>query len=171
MLLAFFSAAAQNEAESNPPKRNEVKLNVVMPLAGTFEATYERILNSKSAVGVTSSYVFNDNGSNDDMNFFISPYYRRYFGQKYASGWFVEGFAMLTSIDGKKVYTTPDRSQYIEKPSVLDAALGAGGGYKWVSKTGFLVEANFCYGGLLFNTKKTDHNVVAKFGVHLGYRF
>ena len=169
-LFSLISVNAQNDGEQIQ-KNNELKLNIIMPLAATFEGTYERILNSKSSVGITGSYVFDSDGQNDDMNYSISPYYRRYFGKKYASGWFVEGFGMLTSIDGKKIYTSEDHSIYTENPDVIDFALGAGGGWKWVSKNGFIIEANVGYGGLLFNAKKTDHTIVARFGISLGYRF
>ena len=53
---------------------------------GTFEATYERILNEKSSLGISTLYVFNNENSNEDVNFMLSPYYRRYFGKKTASG-------------------------------------------------------------------------------------
>ena len=105
------------------------------------------------------------------MNYAVSPYYRRYFGKKSSSGFFVEGFGMLTSIDGKKIYTSEDRSTYTKNPDVIDFALGAGGGWKWASKSGFLFEANVAYGCLLFNANKTDHNIVSKIGLSAGYRF
>ena len=79
---------------------------------GTFEATYERILNEKSSLGISTLYVFNNENSNEDINFMLSPYYRRYFGKKTASGFFVEGFGMLSSIDGKKIYDKEDDSTF-----------------------------------------------------------
>lgn len=169
ILLAFYSANAQNESELNQ-KKNELKLNLVWPLFGTLEASYERILTNKSSIGVRGTYVY-DSKSNEDMNYAISPYYRRYFGKKKASGWFVEGFGMLTSIDGKKIYASEDHSAYTENPDVILCALGGGGGWKWVSKSGFLFEAHVAYGGLLFDVKKTDHTNVQTFGLIAGYRF
>ncbi|WP_238698601.1 hypothetical protein [Flavobacterium circumlabens] len=111
------------------------------------------------------------NNINDDLNYSVSPYYRRYFGKKYAAGFFVEGFGMLTSIDGKKIYNSDDHSIFTENPDVTDFALGAGLGWKWVSKGGFLIEANMGYGALLFNANKTDHNIVNKIMLNVGYRF
>lgn len=170
MLLAFSTVNAQKDVAPDP-KNNEIRLNVTSPfMGGAIEGTYERILNAKSSVGIKGLYVFSTT-KNRDMNYFISPYYRRYFGNKQASGWFVEGFGMLTSIDGKKIYTSADHSSFTENPDVMDVALGAGGGWKWVSESGFLVEASFTYGGLLFNARKTDHTIVSKFGVSVGYRF
>jgi hypothetical protein len=40
-----------------------------------------------------------------------------------------------------------------------------------ITKKGFVVEANLGYGKLMFNADKTDHDVVAKYGLSIGYRF
>lgn len=172
ILFAFCTANAQNETDANPyEKKNEIKLNVLLPLTGAFEGTYERNLNEKSSLGVSVFTVFNNDKSNKDLNYSISPYYRRYFGKKYASGFFAEGFGMLSSIDGKKTYDITDPAKFTENPDVIDLSLGLGLGSKWVTKSGFIFEVNFGMGKLLFNANKTDHDHVARFGFHLGYRF
>jgi hypothetical protein len=58
-----------------------------------------------------------------------------------------------------------------EEPDVIDMSLGLGLGWKWVTKSGIILEINAGYGKLLFNADKTDHDIVAKFGFQLGYRF
>ena len=170
LFSVFYSANAQNEIDPYQ-KNNEIKLNAIAPLWQSFQASYERHLNHNSSLGLSFYYVLDNTKNEIDLNYSISPYYRRYFGKKYASGWFVEGFGMFTSIDGKKIYTSEDHSTYTENPDVFDLAVGAGGGWKWVSKSGFLFEASVGYGGLLFNADKTDHTIVAKFGLSAGYRF
>ncbi len=171
VLCTFYSLNAQEKTDNNPyQKNNEIKLNVTSPLLfGAVEIGYERFLNKNSSLGISGFKVF-DHSSNDDMNYYISPYYRYYFGKKYASGFFAEGFGMLTSIDGKKIYAS-DNTTFTEGKDVYDVALGAGLGYKLITKKGFVFEANAAYGKLLFNADKTDHNVVAKFGLNIGYRF
>jgi len=172
MLFAFYSVKAQNEngTDANPyQKNNEIRLNLIAPLAGAVEAGFERHLNKNSSHGISAFFVY-DNTENEDLNYYISPYYRYYFGKKYASGFFVEGFGAFTSIDGKKIYSA-DRLTFTENKDVYDVALGAGLGYKLVTKKGLVFEANAGYGKLLFNTDKTDHDVVAKFGLSIGYRF
>lgn len=170
VLFVFYSAKAQNETDPYQ-KNNEIKLNALAPFWQSFQVGYERHLSHNSSLGLSFYYVFDNTKNEKDLNYSISPYYRRYFGKKYASGWFVEGFGMLASTDGKKIYTSEDHSIYTENPDVINLALGAGGGWKWVSKSGFLFEANVGYGGILLNADKTDHTIVAKFGLSAGYRF
>jgi hypothetical protein len=170
MLFSIFVVNAQNENSENG-KKNEVKLNVLSPLTGAFEATYERNLNEKSSLGISLFTVFNNEKSNDDLNYSISPYYRRYFGKKFASGFFAEGFGMLSSIDGKKNYDTNDNSIFTEGSDVIDFSLGLGLGSKWVTKSGFIFEVNAGWGKLLFNADKTDHTQVIRAGFNFGYRF
>lgn len=172
ILFAFYSVKAQNEnrTAANPyEKKNEIKLNLISPFIGAVEAGFERHLNKNSSLGISALIVYDDK-KNEDMNYYISPYYRYYFGKKYASGFFAEGFGMFTSIDGKKIYAA-DQLTFTENKNVYDAALGAGLGYKLVTKKGLVFEANASYGKLLFNADKTDHTVVAKYGLSIGYRF
>lgn len=170
ILFAFCSVNAQNETDANPyQKNNEIKLNLITPLSGAVEVGFERYLNKKSSVGISALFVY-DHTKENDMNYFVSPYYRYYFGKKYASGFFVEGFGMFTSIDGKKVYAA-DNVTFTEGKDVYDLALGAGFGWKVVTREGFVFEANVGYGRLVFNADKTDHNQVLKLGLSIGYRF
>lgn len=170
ILFAFCSVNAQNETDANPyQKNNEIKLNLISPLSGAVEAGFERHLNKNSSLGISAFFVYDDT-KDEDTNYYVSPYYRYYFGKKYASGFFVEGFGAFTSIDGKKIYAA-DQITFTENKDVYDVVLGAGLGYKLVTKKGLVFEANAAYGKLLFNADKTDHTVVAKFGLSIGYRF
>lgn len=174
MIFSFFTVKAQNQTNNkiNPiEKKNELKLNVPLLILGTVEATYERNLNENSSLGFSTLYVFNNENSNEDVNFMLSPYYRRYFGKKFASGFFAEGFGMVSSIDGKKIYDTNDNSTFTKGSDIIDFSLGVGLGAKWVTKSGIIFEINAGLGKLLFNADKTDHDQVARFGFHLGYRF
>ncbi|AZA90058.1 Protein of uncharacterised function (DUF3575) [Chryseobacterium nakagawai] len=171
ILFTFYSVHAQNSETNGDPyeKKNEIKLNLISPLSGAAEIGFERYLNKHSSLGISALVVY-DNTKEDDMNYYISPYYRYYFGKKYASGFFVEGFGMFTSIDRKKIYAA-DNLTFTEGKDVYDLALGAGLGWKFVTKKGFVLEANAGYGRLVFNANKTDHNQVIKLGLNIGYRF
>jgi hypothetical protein len=175
LLFSIFTVKAQNNnnnIENLYEKKNEVKLNVTSILFGAPEVSYERNLNKKSSLGISFLTVFDNENPNEDLNYFITPYYRRYFGKKYASGFFGEGFGTLSSIDGIKIFDL-NGNLTSEKTAVTDFSLGLGLGGKWVTKSGFTFETSLSYGFLLFNGDKTDgqHSIVARFGFHLGYRF
>jgi hypothetical protein len=171
IVFTFHALHAQKNDTNGDPyqKKNEIKVNLIAPLSGAVEVGFERHLNSNSSIGISTFMVY-DNTKEKDLNYYISPYYRYYFGKKYASGFFLEGFGMFTSIDGKKMYAA-DNVTFTEGKDVYDLALGVGLGWKLVTKKGFVLEANTGYGKLLFNANKTDHNQVLKLGLNIGYRF
>ena len=177
--FAFFTVNGQNQKDTISglyEKKNEIKLNAYFTALGAFEATYERNLNEKSSVGITGLYVFtkkNDGSSinDEDTNFLISPFYRRYFGKKNASGFFVEGFGTFGSTDGKQLTDMDGNITLNEDPDVLDFSLGLGFGSKWVTKSGITFEVLVGLGLHLFNSDKTDHNSVHRRAINIGYRF
>ena len=146
-------------------KRNELKGNALFLVLGAVEVSYERILNEDSGLGLSLFY-----GKREDVNsfYYVTPYYRAFFGKKPAAGFFVEGFAMVNSevetssfYDGQKYVTTDKR--------LTDFALGFGLGCKWVQKRGFVFEINAGAGRNLFNNNV--YEVVPRAGIALGYRF
>ena len=143
---------------------NELKLNALFLILGALEVTYERTLNEESGIGLTV-FLPLDNDVSDEIKYYISPYYRFYFGNKYASGFFLEGFGMLNS-------TNRDLNFFIyEEDFRTDFALGIGLGGKWITNSGFIGEINFGVGRNLFNNNNTDYEIIAKGGISLGYRF
>ncbi len=153
LCLTVFTFGYSQEKVDFP--KNEIKGNALMLVAGTFEITYERLLNEESGFGV-SLFVPYDNDI--DTNFSISPYYRFYFGEKPAAGFFAEGFGMLNSYENGVENRT-------------DFALGFGLGAKWVTKKGFVFEINTGIGRNLFNSSNTYHEFVGRGGITLGYQF
>ncbi len=164
LVLSVFSAKAQNnETNDNDFKKNELKINGLYLILGAFEGTFERILNEESAIGI-SLFLPIDNDVKDDIDYYISPYYRMYFGKKYAAGFFVEGFGMLNS-------AREDSNFFSSGNKKTDFALGLGVGGKWITKRGFLAELNFGVGRNLFNTKESGSEIIGKGGITIGYRF
>lgn len=169
LMLSLFSINAQeNEINDNDLKKNEIKINGLYLVLGAFEVTYERLLNEESGVGISVFLPF-DEEINDDINYYISPYYRMYFGNKYAAGFFVEAFGLLSSVKETTVNYGDDI--FFNEDDVTDFALGIGVGGKWVTKRGFLVELNFGVGRNLFNNNSSSEDFVGKIGITLGYRF
>jgi hypothetical protein len=153
-------------------RANEIKLNVLFFILGVGEFQYERLLNKDSGLGVYLSFpMFIDSDSepiSTELNYFLAPYYRIYFGKKYAAGFFVEGFAMLNSYERR--LKEPVNFQVIE--DVTDFALGIGLGGKWVLKDKLVFELSWGLGRNLFNTNDYDDSgLVGRGGFSLAYRF
>lgn len=171
LLVSCFVSHAQEESTVVVDGRNEVKLNALFMVVGAFEGSYEYLLNEESGVGVSVFLPFDDE-IKDDINYYVSPYYRFYFGNKFATGFFLEGFGMLNSIndDYEIIYDELISPSYVRE-KVTDFALGIGLGGKWVTKRGLLGEINFGIGRNIFNANNGSTDFVGKLGITIGYRF
>ncbi|MEJ6792571.1 MAG: DUF3575 domain-containing protein [Lacinutrix sp.] len=165
-------AQETTKEENTPVNFNELKVNGLYLVFGALEVTFELTLTEESGVGV-SLFVPIDEEINEDINFYISPYYRIYFGDKYASGFFVEGFCLLSSIKRYETsfLTGPDPIFVTEEKNTTDFALGIGLGGKWVTSSSFIGELNGGIGRNLFNGNENGDDLVGKIGVTVGYGF
>src|SRR4051794_18319052 len=71
---------------------NELKINLLFAVIGMPEVSYERIIEDNMGVGA-SVFVGLDNSQ--PFKFGFTPHFRLYFGQKKASGFFIEGNTSL----------------------------------------------------------------------------
>lgn len=173
MFFTLMASQAQNDTiQRNNFGKNEIKINSFFLLLGVFEPSYERNLSEQSSMGVSAFIPFDQENIDVDINYYISPYYRIFFGEKYAAGFFLEGFGMLSSVDNE-YYINRDYNTEIKNEAVTDFALGFGLGGKWMTTGGFVFEVNGGIGRNLFNTNTEDDSsiLVGKFGFNLGYRF
>jgi hypothetical protein len=172
VLVAFFLftiIAKSQEAKKYDFSRNELKGNALALIFGSFNVTYERILNEESAIGVSVNLPFDKDYW--ELNYSLTGYYRYYFGKKPAAGFFGEAFGMLNSTDDF-VYNNDSNFDY-EQKTLTDFALGIGLGGKWVTKKGLLLEINGGLGRNLFNNQYDDRDfeLIGRLGVSVGYRF
>ncbi len=170
LISFFFSNAQQSDNPDMDFKRNEVRINGLYLVLGAFEGSYSYVLNDESTVGVSLFLPF-DEDINDDVNYYVSPYYRFFFGKKPAAGFFLEGFGMLNSIKEERFVGNVDPT--IEEENITDFALGIGLGGKFMTKRGLIGEVNLGVGRNLFNgdNNGSSNDVVGKIGVSIGYRF
>lgn len=171
-LVTLFGFSQQSDtATPILEDRNELKINGLFVILGALEANYEYIINEESAFGIDALIAFDD--ENLDINYYISPYYRQYFGKKPAAGFFVEGFGMLNSVEDF-VYTSSSNGDDFffdgNEETVTDFAIGIGAGAKFLTKRGFVAEISAGVGRNLFNNDR-DFTIVGKGGIKLGYRF
>jgi hypothetical protein len=150
-------------------KKNELKINGFALLAEAgLEVFYERILNESSSLGVSALLPLSEDGF-PDLNYYISPYYRAFFGKKHAAGFFVEGFGIFNSLE--REIEQPDNSITIRE-TANDFGVGVGLGGKWTNKKGFIFEINAGIARNLINSNDyEDGTFIGKAGFNLGYRF
>lgn len=176
MLFTIVASQAQNDTiKRNNFGKNEIKINAFFLLLGTVEASYERNISEQSSLGVSAFIPFDNENFDMYTNYYISPYYRIFFGKKYAAGFFIEGFGMLNSIEWEFYGVSSNGNQYYYEDDITDFALGFGLGGKWMTTGGFVFEVSGGIGRNLFNTSNSEYYdyspIVGKFGVNLGYRF
>lgn len=166
IFTGFHTIAQESSSTDDDISENvwELKANALYLIVGAFELSAERSLNGESALGLTVFLPY-DSDVKRDIQYYISPYYRLYFGNKQTAGFFLEGFAMLNSTD-RDVFFDDDEDDF-----VTDLALGIGLGGKWLTKSGFIGEISFGVGRNLFNNEGSDLEFIAKGGISVGYRF
>lgn len=166
--LTLFSVFAQESGSNN----NELKINMSNLIGFKWlDLGYEHLLNEESAIGV--GLLFNLDGSNSDLEeyrtFSLTPFYRHFFSNKYAQGFFVEAFTMIHS--GKDEYYYSNNGPYdsYSEKKYTDLAVGVSAGGKWVSRRGFVAEIYAGIGRDMLGN--SDIEVVGRGGVSIGYRF
>jgi len=169
--ISLFAQDDTNTQDNSDVSANEVKINALFAVIGAFDVTYERLLNEESGIGLEIFLPY-DSDIKDDINYYISPYYRLYFGEKYAAGFFLEGFGMLSSVNNDVIVFFDDTNSVplITEETTTDFGLGIGLGGKWVTKKGFVGELSFGVGRNFGNSDSGDE-VIAKLGITVGYRF
>ncbi|WP_457617082.1 DUF3575 domain-containing protein [Lutibacter sp.] len=167
------SGFAQEKSESSH-KKNELKINMSnLVVFKWMDIAYERIINEEASLGVSVLISLDPtiDGLDEYRTFSVTPYYRHFFSDKYAQGFFVEAFGMLHSgKDYSYLYTDfpPYDSVAIEN-NYTDLAVGISAGAKFVTKRGFVAEFYFGIGRDLLNN--SDIEVVGRGGISIGYRF
>ena len=172
LLSIHLGANAQNQDSSNNSlNKNELRFNALYLILGGVEVSYEALLSEESGLGIS---VFLPIDNSIDLNYYVSPFYRLYFGKKSAAGFFVEGFGMLNSAEDYVYDFTEDADGFTfsngDYENVTDFALGIGIGGKFLTNRGFVAEIGLGVGRNLFVNER-DTEIVVKGGIIIGYRF
>ncbi len=142
-------------------KKHEVKINALTLLAAKWlDVSYEKLIDEESSFGISTT--INTDTNQTDLSYAITPFYRRYFSDKFARGFFVEGFGALYSADDDGLFDAGNE----EKTGL---AFGFSIGGKFVSTKGFSTEILL---GLGRNFFESEHNeAYGRIGISMGYRF
>ena len=160
------------EQPINDQNRTEVKLNVFSGVLSALDIEIERTLSQRSSIGLSFFTNFKNPEDSNEFNnqHSVSAFYRYYMGKKYAQGFFVEGFGMYNTSHYLNPMIAGNINFRRRYQVVNDFGLGAGIGYKWVSKKGLILQSNFGLGTNLFNSESGE-SVIGRAGISIGYRF
>jgi len=180
LIIAICSTTmfSQDQTENNntPQNFNELKINMTNLIGFKWaDIAYERTLNEESSIGISvltrlGSDKNNDSGLDEYRTFSITPYFRQFFGKKYAQGFFVEGFAMVHSGEDQTYdYDSITQNGSYSSDNYTDLAIGLSAGAKFITKRGFVAEIYLGLGRDVLDNSGLD--VVGRGGIALGYRF
>jgi len=185
LLITSFLSFSQEEKEEEKVKHHEIKANAFnLIIFKAVDFSYEYLIDSESSVGASVLFNLQNQEDVDESNspyynetFAFTPYYRRYFSNKYAWGFFLEVFVMYNVQEdfiGDDYYYDNINDGYVDTlgETSNNFAIGMSGGGKFVSKKGFVFEM---YGGIGRNLSQSNNDVgteiVPRLGAALGYRF
>lgn len=174
ILFISISIHSQEEKSKNQIKGDhEIKINGLYLIAGVLDLTYERILNDESAVGISAAVGLDS----EYYKFSAMPYYRFYFGEKRAGGFFIEGNGaiLVDEFDREIVLFSNDDDTIgigIDSKSGTKTrfGLGMGVGGKFLSKNGWIGELSLGF-GRVFGVENELFKVYGRFGITIGKRF
>lgn len=176
LLIAGFIGVFSNfnaQEKLTSDRQNDIMISPIELIAGpVINVSYERLLNENSGVGINGIF---DLQKDQDLSFSqISPYYRMYFGKKYASGFFVEGFVPVTiTNDTYYDYSVGPGNFYAisreEKNTTVGIGIGFGG--KWVARKNILFEASAGIARRFGIDSNYESAITGKGMLGIGYRF
>ena len=127
------------------------------------ELSYERLISDNSSVGASVSFSL-DKKEDMDLRFSFTPYYRMFFGQKKAAGFFIEANSIIVKyVD--TIYYNESTNTYETKTGF---GLGAAAGAKFLTKNNLIGEV---YGGVGRVFGDNSLGAYPRFGITLGKRF
>ncbi len=169
IILGFGLTGINAQTTEQTQGMNDIMIDPILMIAApAANISYERLLNQDSGLGINAIF-----GLGREMTDFwqVSPYYRMYFGKKFASGFFVEGFVPITSTkEDDYVYLSPNNQPQPIDENVTSIGFGIGFGGKWVVKRNIVFEAS---GGVgrRFSDKDYLEKITGKGMLGIGYRF
>ncbi|MBW8521947.1 hypothetical protein K0U91_05620 [Chryseobacterium chendengshani] len=173
LILGTISINAQ---ETDNQRKNDVLADPVLLIAVPMaNVSYERLLSENKGLGINAMITLDPE---DERFTQFSAFYRMYFGKKYASGFFLEGFIPVTTVsDDIYSYNYDDITQNyytssLHRENFTTVGIGFGIGGKWVMKNNLVIEAS---GGIARRFGDRDKHyfeeVTGKVMGGIGYRF
>ena len=156
ILAVFCSTLAFSQSENN-----EFKVNILYTAIGMPELSYERLISDNSSLGASVAFSL-DKKEDMDLRFSFTPYYRMFFGQKKAAGFFIEANSIVVN------YVDTYNGSTNTYETKTGFGLGAAAGAKFLTKNNLIGEV---YGGVGRVFGDNSLGAYPRFGITLGKRF
>lgn len=176
-LLPLGVFAQQNRSDSgsdylDQSDDNELRMNLLSSILGLPELNYERYLSANMGVGVSVA-VSVEKMKNMSLRSMILPYYRIYFGDQKACGFFIEGnMALVGQKEPMYSYAYDSTGDYVNiqtgTRSATNFGFGAAVGFKLLTRGGVTGEVYLGAGRLFGNP---IDGAYPRAGVCIGKRF
>lgn len=179
LLLTAVFAATYNlhaqETQAEAARQNDILVSPIELIAiPLLNFSYERLLNENSGIGINGMFYFGDDSEDEYRLNQVSPYYRMYFGRKYASGFFVEGFVPITMTKDTYYETFAGPGYFYQEPrdeNNTTVGIGIGFGGKWVARKNIVFEASTGIARRFGMPERYDSAITGKGMLGIGYRF
>ena len=155
-LAVICSSLAFSQSENN-----EFKVNILYTAIGMPELSYERLISDNSSLGASVAFSL-DKKEDMDWRFSFTPYYRMFFGQKKAAGFFIEANSIVVN------YVDTYNGSTNTYETKTGFGLGAAAGAKFLTKNNLIGEV---YGGVGRVFGDNSLGAYPRFGITLGKRF
>lgn len=171
-----FAVTLHAQEENSVERQNDMMISPIELIAGpALNVSYERLLNKDSGIGINVMMLLDKGEDGDGIQSQISPYYRMYFGKKYASGFFVEGFIPITMSNDEIYVPYTSSGSFVstykyEKNTTIGAGIGFGG--KWVARRNIIFEVSMGIARRFgMSSEYDDTPITGKGMLGIGYRF
>jgi hypothetical protein len=151
---------------------NELRVNLLMSILGLPEVNYERYISENMGVGVAVA-ISVEKIKDMSLRNMVLPYYRIYFGDKKASGFFIEGnMALANQKEYTYAYAYDPNGNYVENrtgnKSSTNFGFGAAIGFKLLARSDVSGELYLGAGRFFGNSIDAAYPRV---GICIGKRF
>lgn len=181
-LFATTLSSAQETSEEEGKAmsgKHEIRLDALeLIVASNLEVNYEYILNQYSGTGISVAVNLEDGYESDFLKWAVTPFYRQYIFNRNgfpARGFFAEGSLSLGQYhnyyyDYDYNYEYEDNIIYDRDETLTRFGAGIGLGYKFVSRSRFLLELSAGVGRFLGGNRYAE-DFYFRGGLLVGYRF
>lgn len=179
LIISVIGIAQQNENVPNQKMlekskalnqlgNNEIRLNIAYAIAGIPEINYERFLADNMGLGIAGAYSF-ETVENMRLRYLAIPYARLYFGEKKASGFFIEAnMGIIGQQSTEEIYGVGGMTVTDSTRKTLNIGFGAAAGAKFLARNGFVGEVYLGMGRIFGNSINYAY---PRLGICLGKRF